>query len=50
MQKSGKSPAHRTESALAPWQTWGTTLRYLVICLVLAVLAVLLTWLASGHF
>jgi hypothetical protein len=45
---SREEPAYRGEAAREPWQSWGTTVRYLVICLGLAVLAVLLVWAASG--
>jgi len=40
--------ARRSEATQEPWQSWGTTVRYLVICLGLAVLAALLIWVASG--
>jgi len=46
--ESTEVPAHRPKTTPEPWQSWGTTVRYLVIRLGLALPGVLLVWLASG--
>lgn len=41
-------PAHPPRTTPEPWQSWGTTVRYVVIRLSVAVPGVLLVCLASG--
>ena len=49
MTHPSKRPVHRPRLPLEPWQSWGTTVRYLVICLGMALPGVLIVWLVSGR-
>jgi hypothetical protein len=46
MAKSTNMPAQQGKNSPEPWQSWGTTVRYVVIRLALAVPAIVLVWLA----
>lgn len=46
MAKSTKLRAEQGKTAAEPWQAWGTTMRYLVIRLGMAVPGIVLVWLA----
>ncbi len=48
MGKPTKMPVKRPRTTLEPWQSWGMTVRYLVIRLGLAVPCIVLTLLAIG--
>ncbi len=49
MSHPSKRPVHRPRVTLEAWQSWGTTVRYLVIGLGTALPAVLIVWLVSGR-
>lgn len=48
MVKSTKLQARQAETTPEPWQSWGMTVRYLVIRLGVAVPSVVLVWLAAA--
>ena len=41
-----KSPAQQTSAPIEPWQTWGHTVRYLAIRVVVLLATVIVAWLA----
>lgn len=48
MSKVTKVPGEQTKTTRQPWESWGTTVRYLVICLGLAVLCAVLASLTEA--
>jgi hypothetical protein len=48
MAKRTKMPAQRPNSVPQPWQSWDTTVRYLIIVLGLVLAIALLVWLTGG--